>query len=98
MQPSYHVNSDCHTACFILQWVDDTVPLYELYTAWQQQRLQRQRLVVAAAAGNAQQQTAAAAGAAASAAAQQQERVLQQMQLRPVDVYYAKLKVEGMFG
>lgn len=104
---------------YYVQWVEGTVPLYELYTGWQQHRAQRQRLLAAAAAAAgaaapavaapaAQQQQAAggrpvvvrairtARGAAvqqkaAPVPAQLQEK--QQQQLRPVELFYYKLRV-----
>lgn len=93
-----------------LQWVEGAVPLYELYTGWQQAQAQRQRLLAAAAQQQQQQQASARAAPAArvgrvlvapragavgaapsavvtAAAAQRQQ------QLRPVELFYTKLKV-----
>jgi hypothetical protein len=104
-----------------VQWVDGTVPLYELYTGWQQHRAQRQRLLAAAAAAAgaaapagaapaAQQQQAAGgrpvvvrAVRTARGAAVQQKAALapaqlhqkQQHQLRPIELFYTKLRVSG---
>ena len=94
------------------------MPLYELYTGWQQARAQRQRWLAAAAASSASQQqqqqpaavqaarggrvlvalrAARAAGTAGAvqlpAVAQQQRQPQQPQQLRPIDLFYAKLKV-----
>jgi len=110
------------------------VPLFELYTAWQQQRAQRQRLLAAAAAAAADQQQAAAAAQAATVAAasgnrgaapagrggkvltvpgptpaaaaaaaaraaqlqqQQLQRQQQLLQMRPVELFYSKIRVSG---
>lgn len=59
-----------------MQWVEDAVPLYELYTAWQQGQAQRQRLL-----------------ATVSADAGGRQPPAQQQQLRPADLFYAKLRV-----
>lgn len=85
------------------------MPLYELFTGWQQHRLQRQRLLSsAAAAATQQQQTTAqpkakvlrvgapppAAPPAASAAAAVPLQARPQM--RPIDLFYSRLRVSGL--
>ena len=67
--------SEQHHRCAALhcpQWVEDTVPLYELYSSWQRHHLQRQQLLAAAAEQQRQheqlQQQEAAAAATASLA------------------------------
>lgn len=60
----------------LVQWVEGTVPIYELFTSWQQHRAQRQRLLAAAAAQQAQAQQAQA-----QRQAQQQQALKQQQQM-----------------
>ena len=101
--------------------MDGTVPLYELFTGWQQARAQRQRLLAAAAQQQRQHQqqqpvqaqaqrvqqapgrarvlavvrsTRQAAPAASAGAAAVGGTIGQgQQQLRPIELFYAKLRV-----
>lgn len=68
----------------LIQWVDDSIPLYELYTAWHARQAERAALL--ASAGQQQQQRQA--GAVLKAAAAEATKPL-----RPIEMFAAQLKV-----
>lgn len=113
----------------LLQWVEGTAPLFEIYTSWRNHHTQRTRALAAAAAAQQQQQqerqqqrsvaplvvpraaiaskpgskiiSRAAGGGRVLAVPkhraplQKQAQPAQQEQLRPAELFYAKLRVRA---